>query len=147
MTFHVSTGLRTAMLGGNSLKATMASGFIDIYSGPVPATADAAPDPSCVKLCRVSVNSSGTGITFDAASNGQIPKNASEVWSGTNLASGTASFYRHVAPGDDATASTTQARLQGNIAQAGAEMNLTNTALTSGATQTVDYYVVALPTL
>lgn len=147
MTYHVSSGLRNKMLDTGSLKSVMANGLIKIYSGPVPADADQALDPSCVLLSTISVNGAGGGINFDAASNGTIPKAAAESWSGTNAANGAASFYRHVAPGDDGTLSTTQARLQGAVAVAGAEMNLSSTALVAGAPQTIDYYVVAIPTL
>ena len=81
------------------------------------------------------------------ATDGVASKPTGEVWSGVNVAAGPASFYRHVAPGDDGTLSTTQARVQGRIATAGADMNFTSTALVSGATQTVDFYTLALPTL
>jgi len=41
-----STGLRTKLLDTGSLKSILDGGVINIYSGPVPATADAALDPS-----------------------------------------------------------------------------------------------------
>jgi hypothetical protein len=148
MTYKVSTGLRNAMLDTGSLRDQLDLGFLDIYSGPVPATADAAPDISCTKLCRASNNSTGTGLTMEAvAVAGSLSKESTETWSGVNLASGTATFYRHVGAADDATLSTTQPRVQGTIANSGAELNLTNTTLTSGAPQIIDYYNITLPTL
>ena len=58
-------------------------------------------------LCAVTVNSTGTGINFDtAASGGVLQKAPGEVWSGVNVATGVASFYRHVAAGDAGDAST-----------------------------------------
>jgi hypothetical protein len=99
-------------------------------------------------LCTISINSAGTGINFDtAASGGVLSKATSEVWSGVNVATGTASYYRHVASSDDGTLSTTAVRLQGAVGLVGAELNLSSVSLTSGATQTIDYYSVALPTL
>ena len=89
-------------------------------------------------------------VDFGAAgtvANGTLQKNASETWQGTNVASGTATFFRHVASGDDGTASTTQARMQGTVDVAGADLNLTNPSLVSGAPQAVDYYSFNLPTL
>lgn len=148
MSYKASTGLRNKLLDTGSLKASLALGFIKIYSGSEPATADAAIAGGNTLLCTISVASGGTGLTFaTSAAGGVLAKNASEVWSGVNAATGTATFYRHVAVADDTLSSTTQARLQGSIATAGAEMNFSSTSLTSGATQTIDYYVVALPTL
>ncbi len=147
MTYKVSTGLRNKVLDTSSLKMALANGFIKIYGGTVPASADAALDGSNALLCTISVSSSGTGLTFDNAVQGVLPKTEEEIWSGVNALTGGATFYRHVAPGDDGALSTTQARLQGAVGLAGAELNLSSTQLVAGATQTVDYYVVALPTL
>lgn len=147
MTFKVSTGLRNKLLDTGSVKSIMANGLIKIYSGPVPNSADDALGGSNVLLTTISNNSTGTGLTLGAAANGVIPKTASEVWSGNNVAAGDATFYRHVAPGDDGTLSVTQPRLQGAVAVAGAELNLSSVSLSAGAPQTIDYYVVAAPTL
>lgn len=147
MSLKSSTGLRNKLMATNPLKTIMAAGFVKIYAGTVPATADDAIG-SATLLCTISINSTGTGVNFDTAAVGDtLSKAPAEVWSGVNTASGTATFYRHVAVGDDGTSSTTQARLQGLCGVAGAELNLSSTALTNGATQTIDYYSVALPTL
>lgn len=147
MAFKVSTGLRKAMLDTGCLADLMADGFINRYSGTVPATADAALG-GAVLLCTISLNSTGSGIEFDTtAVNGTISKAPAEVWSGVTLApGGTMTFYRHVAPGDDGTASTTQYRIQGEIGTVGKEMNLSSPTKTTGELQTVDYYSVTLPT-
>ena len=144
MALQVSTGLRTAMLGSNPLTTVLNLGKILIYTGTPPTTADAAPTGTL--LCTITNNSTATGITFATASAGTIAKNGSETWSGVNSSTGTAGYYRHVSSTDTGALSTTDCRLQGVVSTAGAEMNLSNTALTSGATQTVDYYVVSLPT-
>lgn len=146
MTMHISTGLRNYMLLTGAMKTALAAGFIKIYSGAVPADADAALTGTL--LCTISNNSTGTGINLDTvAVTGIILKLGSEVWSGVNAATATATYYRHVAVGDTGVLSTTQARIQGDIATSGQEMNLSSVALTNGATQTIDYYSVALPTL
>lgn len=150
MTFHMSTGARNGILLTSPLKTLLAAGFVQIYSGIAPANADNAIGSAGtnVLLCTISNNSTGTGINLDVtATGGIILKLGSEVWSGTNAATGTASFYRHVAVGDTGVLSTTQVRLQGDIATSGVEMNLSSTSLTSAATQTIDYYSIALPTL
>lgn len=147
MTIKASTGLRNTVMVDSSLRDALANGFIEIYDGTEPATADAALGGATL-LCTISVNSTGTGVSLDTvATDGVATKPTGVVWSGVNAATGTARFYRHVAPGDDGTLSTTQVRVQGRIATAGADMNFTSTALVSGATQTVDFYTLALPTL
>lgn len=147
MALKSSTGLRNKLLDTNSLDAIMAAGFIKIYSGTAPASADDAVPGGATLLCTISINSTGTGINFAAsASNGVLAKAGGEVWSGVNAATGTATWFRHVAAGDDGTLSTTQARLQGAVGTAGAELNLSSTSLVSAATQPIDFYSVALPT-
>ncbi len=140
-----STGLRTAMLGTASARTALNLGKINIYSGAVPATADAAVTGTL--LCTITNNSTATGITLDTAVAGSIPKTAAEVWSGVNVATATASYYRHVGASDTGALSTTEPRVQGLIATSGAELNLTSVALSSGATQTIDFYSITLPTL
>lgn len=147
MALKTSTGLRNKMLDASPLRTALNLGFLKIYSGAVPATADDALG-SAVLLCTISNNGTATGLTFaTAAASGVIAKNSAEVWKGTNEASGTASFYRFVAPGDTGALSTTEARMQGAIAISGAELNLSSTTLTAGAEQTIDYFVTAIPTL
>lgn len=70
-----------------------------------------------------------------------------DTWSGVNLATGVSGYFRLVAPGDDATLSTTQVRLQGTCATSGAELNMSNTTLTISATTTIDTFAVTLPLL
>lgn len=148
MTLKASTGLRNKVLDTSPLRTALNLGFIKVYSGTPPATADAAIGGGNTLLCTISNNSTGTGLTMEAAAvSGILEKETTEVWSGVNVASGTATFYRHVAVGDTGASSMTEARIQGDIATAGADMNLSNTVLASAATQTIDYYVVALPTL
>lgn len=145
MTIKASTGLRNLLFDTDCLGAVLAYGFINIYSGPPPATADA--EATGTLLCVVSNNSSGTGILFsNTAGNGVLPKNPDEVWSGVNVRAGVAGYYRHVSASDTASDSATEPRLQGAISTAGADMNLTSVNMAVGATQTVDFYTVGLPT-
>lgn len=138
----LSTGLRNALLSGGSLKATLDGGEIRIYSGTVPADADAAIGGATL---LVTIKNGGSGITFATASGGVMQKAGGETWSGTNAATGTASFYRHVLSADDGSSSTSAVRIQGTVAVAGADMNLTSVALSSGATQTLNFYSIAMP--
>ena len=146
MAYKTSTGLRNGMLAGSSLKEQLDGGFIKIYAGAVPATADDALGAATL-LCTISLNSTGSGINFAAAAaDWVLSKSADEVWSGICSATGSASFYRHVAAGDTGLSSTTAPRIQGAVAAAGAELWLSSVDLVAGATQTIDYYSAALPT-
>lgn len=146
MPLKSSTGLRNYMLDAGSLKAALADGFIKIYAGTIPGTADAALGAATL-LCTISDNATGGGIEFEVnAVDGAIAKKASETWKGVNAASGTATFFRHVATGDDGTASTTQRRLQGTVGTSGADLNLSSIILTAGADQLIDFYNASLPT-
>lgn len=143
---QTSTGLRNRVLDTAALRTVLDVGFIKIYSGTPPATADAAVTGTL--LCTISLSGSGTGLSFDtAATAGVISKPASAVWNGVNSATGVAGYYRHVGSSDTGVLSTTEARVQGAIAVSGSDMNLTSTTLTSGVTQAVDFYTLNLPTL
>ena len=145
MTFKVSTGLRNHMLATGSAQAALAGGKINIYSGPEPATADAAATGTL--LCVIDKDGAGAGFSLDTtAVGGVIAKVPGDVLRGTVLASGTPGYYRHVGASDTGAESTTEPRLQGRIAQSGAEGNITNIPMVSGATQDVDEYSFALPT-
>ena len=147
MTLKASTGLRNQMCDTGSLKSILAGGFIKLYSGTLPVTADAAIDVSNTLLCTITA-AAGAGLTLGAAASGAIPKTSTETWSGVNAAGGVAAFYRHTAVGDTGVASTTQARVQGTISMVGDDMNLTaGTTLVNGATQTLNLYQLYLPTL
>lgn len=139
----ISTGLRNAVLSTGSLKSALDGGEIRIYAGTEPASADDAIGGATL---LVTIKNAGAGINFDsAAAGGVLEKAPAEVWNGVNAASGTAVFYRHVLGADTGALSTTAVRMQGNCAVAGADLNLTSVSLTSGATQTIDFYSVAFP--
>ena len=143
MAIKMSTGLRNEMLSGDSLKAIFDAGSeIRIYSGTIPSSADDGIG-SATLLCTITNGASG--ITFDAASTGAIlQKNPSEVWEGDNVATGAATFYRHVLTADDDALSNTAPRYQGTVAVVGADMNLTNVNLVNGANQKLDYHTVTI---
>lgn len=147
MSIKSSTGLRNGVLATGSVKSQLDGGEIRIYSGTPPAAADDAIG-AAILLCTITNNSTGAGLNFDtAAAGGVLVKAPAEVWSGVNVASGVASFYRFVTKADNSSLSTTLPRVQGSVGVAGAALNLSSNTLTSGATQTVDYYSLAMPTL
>lgn len=141
-----STGIRDGMLGSSGFKEVMDGGFLKIYGGTVPADADAALG-SATLLCTLSVNSTGTGLSFAAPAGGSISK-ASEIWSGVNVATGSGTFFRFVAAADDGTASTTAPRVQGTVSTtASGDMLLQSTAFVATETFTLNHFNVSLPTL
>lgn len=143
---QISTGLRNHLMTAGSFKGGLDGSLINIYSGTAPASADDAVPAGATLLCTVSVNGAGTGVTFEAsASAGLLLKAAAEQWQGANVATGTAAWFRLVKTADTGVASTTALRLQGSVALAGGDLNITNTSLVSGATQTVDYFSVLMP--
>lgn len=145
MALKLSTGLRNGMLAGSAFKTLLADGFVKFYTGTPPATADAAVTGTL--LCIVSDNSTGTGLDLEtAAVSGSITKATAQAWSGVNLATGTASYFRYVENTDDGSSSTTKIRLQGTCGTSGADCNMTSVNLSSGATQTVDAASFTLPT-
>ena len=141
-----STGLRNYMLATGSLKGALDGKVIKIYSGPEPASADAALSGNTL-LCTITVGGDGsTGLTLDAAAtNGQITKNTGEVWEGDIVANGDATFFRQETLADSGGVSTTAVRLQGNIANVGADLNFTDTTFVRGDARRINYYVAAIP--
>lgn len=149
MAIRLSTALRTNLAGTTGFATTFANGVIEIYSGSQPTTADAAVTGTL--LGTVTLNSGaftpGTatnGLTFAAAAGGAVSK--SGVWSFNGVASGTAGWFRLKANAVDAGAlSTTHPRLDGSIAVSGADMNLSNIAITIGAPSTIDSFIYQQP--
>jgi hypothetical protein len=139
--------MRDKMLDGGAaggIKGSLALGFINIYSGPQPLSADTGATGTL--LGTVSVNGAGTGLTFDPAVGGVISKAASEDWKFTGLAVGTAGWCRFwPAAGNPAVTSTTEARIDMAIASSGSDVSLSNISITIGAPNTIDVYQLTMP--
>lgn len=144
--FMISTAVQTALL---EALAEQFDGLMvmNIYSGTVPATADAALGDA-VLLRTVSVNSTGTGMSFEATPvGGMLVKATDEVWAGPNVGTGTATFYRIHPIGDTGGLSTTAPRLQGSVGLLNADLILGSTGLVSGVTDpAIGIFMVGLPT-
>lgn len=143
MTTRFSTGLRNGMAVTSPLRTLLNNSVIRIYAGTVPTSADAALPGDAVLLVEITANDGN--LRFDTvAAGGTVTKDTTQVWSGVAVGSGVAAYYRHVLPSDTGGASTTAVRIQGEVALVGKEMSLTNTSISAGATQTLDYYAVNL---
>jgi hypothetical protein len=125
--------------------------FLYIYSGTVPATADAAA-LTANHLCTISTeDSENVSLEFAAPTAGTISMTG--VWSGEVATSGTATFFRLVGNCSSETDGLSQMNagssaycIQGTVGVSGCDLNLVSTALVSGNTQTIEYFVVSFPT-
>jgi len=133
MALKLSTGLVNKLMDTACFKTLFAGCFIDVYSGVQPSSPDAVPNGT--KLVTLYSDGSSAGLHFEAnATAGELEKLASETWSGTAVASGTAGWFRMREATDAGTAaSTTAVRLDGSIATSGADMNIGNLTVTNGA--------------
>lgn len=85
------------------------------------------------------------GLDFGDAAAGQLVK-GSAVWSGVAGASGTAGWWRFEGSvDDDDSSSTTLIRVDGNIGTTGADLNVSSTTISSGATTTIDTFNLTMP--
>ncbi|MHB0965276.1 MAG: hypothetical protein ACYC36_02370 [Bellilinea sp.] len=90
------------------------------------------------------------GLQFGTSVSGTLSKLGTQVWSGVNAASGTAGWYRQygsVADAGAVDAGLVYIREDGAISTAGAELNMSSTALTLGATTTISSDSYTTPTL
>lgn len=88
------------------------------------------------------------GLTFGDSAAGVLARNSAETWSGTAVADGTAGWFRFVGSVSDpgtADASEVYIRLDGNIATSGANLNMSNTAIVTGAVQTISGFSLTYP--
>ena len=147
MSIKTSTGLRNHMMAVGSFKNAMDGCVLRIYGGAVPASADASATGNTL-LCSIYAGGTpGSGLNWGgAAVNGILTKAASETWSGTAGADGTATFFRFVALADNDTESNSATRVQGSVGLVAADLNLSSLQFTNGAPQSIDAFSMALPT-
>ena len=137
MLIQLSTGAVNAMIGSTGLAGALEAGGMElrIYSGTAPADADAAIGAA---VLLVTIKNGASALTWYTPVGWVLSKPSGETWSVTAVASGTATFGRFVVAADTGAASTTDARIQGDVATIGAFINLDNPAMVSGAVQTVN---------
>jgi len=80
---------------------------------------------------------------------GVVAKPSTSVWSFVGVATGTAGWFRFVGSASDAGALISAApylvRMDGSIAVSGADMNLSNINVTTGAPNTIDTFSFTIP--
>lgn len=92
---------------------------------------------------------SANGLKFGVSAAGVLSKDANQTWSGVAVASGTAGWFRYVGAVTDSglnDGSESQIRIDGAVATSGAQINMTSTTITAGATQTISGFDCMLPT-
>lgn len=141
----LSTKLREDIAVGGSLKALLDGGLVHVYSGPVPASADAALG-AAVLLNTLSAGGAGTPVTFNAAApGGVLSKTTAENWTGNIIAGGTPTFFRYVLAADDGSASVTARRIQGTAGALGSDMFIGTLPMVQGAPQSFQLFQLAVP--
>ena len=89
----------------------------------------------------------GLLMDYNAAA-GVLTKDVTQTWSGTAGATGTAGWFRYKGSVVDADALDSSAvflRMDGSIATSGSDMNMSSTAVTSGAVQTISEFSFTVP--
>jgi len=144
MALRLSTGLRQALLGTQDFQTEFALSFINIYTGSQPSSSDDAATGTL--LATIYSDGAAVGISFDAPVAGVVSKAVAQTWSGTSVAEGTAGYFRlYEAADNPALLSTTNSRIDGNVATSGANMNMSNTFVANGAVQTVSTFAITMP--
>ena len=143
---------------GGAFTDLFRNGVMKIFPGTQPASADVTEGVTELVEIVLGGGPAGTfvpgadgdstkGINFgDDAVSGVIGKDALEVWSGEASQTNTAGWFRFYDSNRTTGASTTAIRFDGAISTAGAQLNMSNTTITSGGTTTIDSVAVTLPT-
>jgi hypothetical protein len=120
-------------------------GFLKIYSGSQPSTADLAPSGNL--LVTIYSDGAATGLSFDDAASGTLSKKSTETWTGTVTGTGTqnAGWFRLIAPGDSGAGSSEDERLDGAVATSGAELNMSSVSMTNGSIQAISTFQITVP--
>lgn len=142
MAIRFSTGARTAIAGSSGFQELFEGGFIGVFTGGQPASADNAETGSL--LVTISSSSGTAGITFGTAAAGVLPK-SSGVWSGLVGTAGVAGWFRMYDINHTTGSNGTAVRMDGNIGVSGSDLVLSNTSQTVGATLTIDTANVTAP--
>jgi hypothetical protein len=140
MAIRLSTGTRNFILdsGLNTLFDT--DGAINIYTGTIPADADADVGAGTL-LATLTFSSNWIG----AASAGVMTLAA--ITSDTNVdASGTAAWFRMYDVSEGVTgSSSTKKRIDGTVGTSGADLNFDTVTFVAGGTAAISSFTITLP--
>lgn len=123
MALGLSTGAVNQLFDTIFLQVMFDSGVVEIRDGTRPASADDVPTGTVLASHPVPANS------FNPASAKTIV--GITPWSETSAdATGVATWFRLKASGDTGASSTTEARIDGDVAASGSDLNLSTTSIT-----------------
>jgi hypothetical protein len=142
MSLKLSTGLRDGMLDTSPFKTLLDASRLKLYSGAAPASAD---DAEGSLLVSIGSAHGDTHCHFLAAAVSGVLSKDANVWSGVAGSTGTVSHFRLVVNTDTGVLSTSEIRMQGTVGTSGADLNMANVTISSGATQTVDTFNLTMP--
>jgi hypothetical protein len=135
---RLSTGMRNGMVGTKGIAEMFNGGFMKIYTGGQPASADYAETGTLLAtIGTTSGTGANDGLVFGTAGGGAIPKSVS-VWSGVIGAAGVAGWFRLYGTAGTTGTSASEVRMDGNVGVSGSDLVLANTSLTLNATLTID---------
>lgn len=146
MSSKLSTGLTEHIAGAGSLRdAFHGTSRISIYGGAEPAGANLS--ATGATLLNV-ITAGGSPLEFDASvTGGVVSKDSGQTWSGANLATGLATWFRVEVTTDDRSEDPAALRLQGSIGSVVGEMIMTNPNLVGGATKPIENFRMSIPAI
>lgn len=120
MTIRLSSGMRDAVISNHGVGATLANGYIQVYSGPQPDSPDMPPTGTLLGI----ITQEGAGEPTPYAPEGRLRLQLAEEvgaicnsgdWVYTGVAGGTPGWWRYRLLSDGGEASTTKCRLDGAV--------------------------------
>lgn len=145
MTVKLSTGFRQGLAITGSLKELLDNGLIRIYSGAIPASADASLG-AAVLMNEISAGGGGTPVTWEAAApGGVLSKTVAENWTGNIIVGGDPTFFRYVLAADAGDASSSAVRIQGTAGVLGSDMFISELPMVAAAPQSFSLFQIAIP--
>ncbi len=159
-TIEVAAGSLTTESAGDSVSLVTArgasvadllrNGVLALYTGTQPASADLAETGSLVCLITLSkgafvAGADANGLNFRDAVAGVLAKDTSEVWQGDVLIDGTIGWFRFYSNAYVTGATSVGVHIDGAVATSGAELNIPNITVVTGASITVDAFNYTRP--
>lgn len=148
MASRLSKGARSAVLA--KYAEIFGNCTISFFTGLQPSSADESETGQ--ELLKITLNSGAftpgsptNGLSFGAESDQVLHKKAGEVWSGLGLADGVAGWARIYANAKVTGASDVAVRWDLSVGTSGANINMSNTTISTGGTTTIDTVNIPLP--
>lgn len=142
MALRLSTGVRDGLAGTAGLKGMFDGGFIRIYTGGQPSSADDA--ETGTELVEISTTAGTVGVSFGTVGSGNLPKSAA-IWSGIAIVAGVGGWFRLYDSNKATGSNGTARRIDGNVGVSGSDLVLGNSSISLGATVTIDTFTLQVP--